>query len=181
VAELRALVGRLQRADAEHRRVIAEQAAVIEELTGQVAELQRRLGADSSTSSRPPGSDSPYRKPKRTSSRTSSGRKPGKQPGEPGATMPLVEDPDETHTLDPGCCGSCGVDVSGGAVMGVERRQITDVAPPPPPWVTEYRIVHRACPCCGAEAVAPAPAVVPARAQYGPRLLARAAELVCGH
>jgi len=66
-------------------------------------------------------------------------------------------------------------------VVGVQRRQVVDVLPPPPPRVTEYRIVTRACPACGATAAAPAPACAPARVQYGPGVLARAAELVCAH
>ncbi len=62
--------------------VIAAQAELIEKLTARIAELERRLGADSSNSSRPPSSDSPYTKKvaKTRSSRQRSGRKPGKQP-----------------------------------------------------------------------------------------------------
>jgi hypothetical protein len=53
-----------------------------------IAELQRRLGSDSTTCSKPP-----YRKPERRSSRTAAGRRPGKQPGTGGTTMPLADDP----------------------------------------------------------------------------------------
>ena len=35
-------------------------------------------------------------------------------------------------------------------VVRVERRQVTDIAPSPPPYVTEYRIITRTCPCCAA-------------------------------
>ena len=42
--------------------LVASQAELIEKLTARVAELERRLGADSSNSSRPPSSDSPYTK-----------------------------------------------------------------------------------------------------------------------
>ena len=53
-------------------------------LAAQVEELRRRLDKDSSTSSKPPSSDSPYTKrPKDRSLRGRSGRKPGKQPGAP--------------------------------------------------------------------------------------------------
>ncbi len=147
----------------------------------QIAELQRRLGKDSTTSSKPPSSDSPYRKPAPRSARRSSGRKPGKQPGEPGTTMPLVEDPDEVVTLDPGSCSDCGTDLSEAPVSGVHRRQVTDIAPPPPPRVTEYRLVTRVCPGCAASTCALAPVMAPARVQYGPGVLARAAELTCAH
>ncbi|MGH3692493.1 MAG: IS66 family transposase [Pseudonocardiaceae bacterium] len=167
VEELRALVVELQE-------VIAAQGQ-------RIAELERRLGKDSSTSNKPPSSDSPYRKPALRSARTSSGRKRGKQPGSPGATMPLVDDPDEVITCDPACCGGCGKDLSGAVVAGVERRQVRDVRPPPPPWVTEYRLLKRVCAGCGMPSVGGAPGFVRTRAGYGPSVLARAAELVCGH
>src|SRR5207248_349520 len=50
-------------------------------LAAQVEELQHRLDKDSSTSSTPPSSDGPYRKPRDRSLRASTGRRPGKQPG----------------------------------------------------------------------------------------------------
>ena len=149
------LVAELRRANAGLREVVAAQiswieaqASQIEALTGQVgeqrariAELERRLGADSSNSSRPPSSDSPYRKPARRSSRRASGRKPGKQAGEPGTTMPLVDNPDEIITCDVTRCGQCGADLADAPISRVERRQVTDVRPPPPPRVTEYQIL----------------------------------------
>jgi len=181
VGEWAALVGRLQAANAGLREVVAAQAVQIEVQGARIAELERRLAADSSTSSKPPSSDPPYRKPPRRSSRTSSGRRPGKQPGAPGSAMPLVEDPDEIIVCDPGCCGDCGADLSGAPVIGMSRRQVTDVAPPPPPRVTEYQILTRACPGCAARTAATAPAGVAGRTQYGPGVLARAAELLCAH
>jgi len=157
------------------------QAAQLEAQAERIAELERRLSTDSTTSGKPPSSDSPYRKPTSRSSRKASGRKPGKQPGEPGSTMGLVADPDEVITHDPGCCRGCGADVSGAPVCGVSRRQVTDVRPPPPPWVTEHRLLTRRCPHCAATSTGEVPPDAPARAQYGPRVLARAAELLCGH
>ena len=179
--ELRALVGELLEANAGLREVIATKDHQIASQERRIVELERRLGADSSTSSRPPSSDSPYRKPARRSSRKSSGRRPGKQPGDSGTTMPLVDNPDETITCDPGCCGGCGASLAGAVVLGVQRRQVIEVSPPPPPRVTEYRIVTRACPACGATASAPTPGCPPARVQYGSTVLARAAELLCAH
>ena len=83
------VVARLRKANAALREMIDTQAVQIETLTGQVTalsaqlaaqvarieELERRLGSDSSNSSKPPSSDPPYRKPERSSTRGRSGRK----------------------------------------------------------------------------------------------------------
>jgi transposase len=181
VEELRALVGELVQDNAGVREVIAAKDGQIAAVEARIAELERRLGADASTSSRPPSSDSLYRKPTRRSSRSSSGRRPGTQPGDPGSTMPLVDDPDEVISCDPGCCGGCGADVSGQPVIGVQRRQVVELPASAPPRVREYRWVSRACAACGNTTTARAPALVAARVQYGPGVLARAAELLCAH
>ena len=178
---LAALVGELRAANAALREVIAGQAMQLEAQAGQIAELKQRLGKDSATSSKPPSSDPPYRKPERRSSRRSSGRERGKQRGAPGSAMPLVDHPNETIICDPQRCTDCGADLAGAPVTGTARRQVTDVRPPPPPWVTEYRIITRACRGCAARTPSPVPAGVTARAQYGPGVLARAAELLCAH
>ncbi len=188
VEELAGLVIELQATNAGLREVItaqaerlaAQEAALAAQAT-ELAELKQRLGKDSSTSNKPPSSDPPYRKPERRSSRRSSGRDPGKQKGAPGSAMPLVDNPNETIICDPESCADCGADLSGAPVTGTARRQVTDVRPPPPPWVTEYQIITRACPCCAARTPGPAPVGVTGRAQYGPGVLARAAELLCGH
>ena len=48
-------------------------------LTARVGELERQAGKDSSTSSRPPSSDSPYKKGAGRSLRERGKRRPGKQ------------------------------------------------------------------------------------------------------
>jgi transposase len=47
--------------------------------------------------------------------------------------------------------------------------------------VTEYRIVSRTCTGCGTTTVGDVPAWARGRVQYGPKLMARAAWLVCAH
>jgi len=75
---------------AEAYRVIGELTAQGERLPARVGQMERQAGKDSSTSSRPPSSDSPYKKKgKDRSLRERGKRRPGKQPGEPGATMML--------------------------------------------------------------------------------------------
>jgi transposase len=149
---------------AEQARLIERLVGQVEQLTDRVSELDRRLGKDSANSSRPSSSDSPYtkKKAKARSSRTSTGRPRGKQPGAAGMTRQTVEDPDETYTIDPSLCAGCGFPLAGAPRLTTRRHQIFDPPPPPPrPYVVEYRIVTRVCPCRAAatEPAAPVPLV----------------------
>ena len=86
---------------------------LIGRLQAWVEELERQVRQDSSTSSRPPSSDSPYRKkPRDRSLRERGKRRPGKQPGDPGTTMSLADDPDERIELSPLACRGCGADLA---------------------------------------------------------------------
>lgn len=200
VEELRAALGSQRAVNAELRTVIATQAelhqaelaardAQIARLRSQVAvlgdrvaQLERQAGRDSSNSSNPPSSDSPYtkrpRKPKDRSLRGRSGRKPGKQPGEPGVTLAQVADPDHTIVCAPATCTECGCDLAGVPIAAEHTRQVFEVPPPPPrPIVTAYLVQARRCPACGTTTIGQAPAGVSGRVQYGPGVLAHAANL----
>ena len=178
--------------------LVASQAELIEKLTARVAELERRLGADSSNSSRPPSSDSPYTKKvaKTRSSRQRSGRKPGKQPGDPGVSRSLTDNPDKTIRIDPDTCTGCNGSLAGSTPRTVERRQVVDLPPVPAVVITEYRLGASTCRCCGVETTAewtdltdapdtPAHTDVLAGpgspVRIGPRALAMCAFLTCGH
>jgi transposase len=67
--------GGLSREDLEA--LVVEQAALIVELRGEVAELKRRLAQNSRNSLRPPSSDGLAKPPAPKSLRRRSGRKPG--------------------------------------------------------------------------------------------------------
>ena len=70
---------------AEAYQLIAELTAQVTRLSARVEELERQARRDSSTSSRPPSSDSPYKKKGGDRSLRERGkRRPGKQPGDPG-------------------------------------------------------------------------------------------------
>lgn len=188
VAELAKQLAEVAAVNAGLREVIEAQAAqlhakdaLVAMLTSRVEELERRLGKDSSTSSKPPSADSPYVKPKRTSLRGKSGRAPGKQHGASSSTLAQVSDPDEVVDCDPPSCGDCGADLAGAPVVGTHTRQVFEVRPPPPPRVTEYRVIARRCPGCGVSTCGRAPTGVTGRVQYGPEVIAHAANLVCGH
>ena len=79
----------------------AEQARAISARGERIAELERRLAADSSNSSRPPSSDTPWDKQpaKKRSSRSRSARKLGKQPGSASASRSSIDDSDETFEV----------------------------------------------------------------------------------
>jgi transposase len=135
VEELRAALVRQRAVNTELRTVLASQVELYQAalaardariaalgsqvvvLGDQVAQLERRVGRDSSNSSKPPSSDSPYtkkpRKARDRSLRGRSGRRPGKQPGAPGATLAQVADPDHTVVCAPATCCGCGHDLGG--------------------------------------------------------------------
>jgi len=157
--------------------LVVEQAAVIEELRGEVAglkakvaDLERRLAQNSRNSSRPPSSDGLAKPPAPKSLRRSSGRKPGGQPGHEGRHLEWVERPDEILRHVPSRCGGCGGDLSGGEPVGEETRQVFDL-PPVRLAVCEHRAQRRRC-VCGHVTSAGFPAGVNAPTQYGPRVRA---------
>jgi transposase len=155
---------------------------LIAELTARVEQLERQVRRDSSTSSKPPSSDSPYeKKPRDRSLRERGKRRPGKQPGEPGTTMSLVDDPDERLECPPAECRGCGSDLAGQPVAAQRRHQVTDIEPAPAPRVTEYVAQAKRCPCCGTVTEGELPGHVQARASYGPEASAQAANLTAGH
>jgi transposase len=174
---------------AEAYRLIGELTAQAERLTARaerlsarVEDLERQAGKDSSTSSRPPSSDSPYKKKGGDRSLRERGkRRPGKQPGGPGMTMNLVDDPDETIDCPPLACCGCGANLAGVPVTAERRHQVTDISPAPAPKITEYVAQAKECTGCGTVTAGELPAHVRARASYGPETCAQAANLVSGH
>ena len=162
----------------EQARVIAELRVRVAALEAENAELKRRLGMNSTNSSKPPSSDSPFVKPTPRSLRGRSGRKPGGQPGHPGSTLALVADPDERKRHEPGPCTGCGADLTSAPEVGMERRQVFDL-PPMTVQVTEHQLIARRC-ACGATTCGSAPETVAAPVQYGPRITAIVVYLYVG-
>jgi len=159
----------------ELRAAYAEQAHLIATLQARVAELERRLGQDSSNSSKPPSQDG-LRKPARAQRRAAEraeDRRPGKQPGAPGAHLAQVEEPDEVAWHVPDRCGGCGAELTDVRVVGVEARQVFDL-PRLRLGVVEHRAQRRRC-ARGTTTAATFPAHVRAAACYGPGVRA----LVC--
>jgi transposase len=187
-AELAARLAEAYRVIAEMTVLAGQMAARSQELTAEVGrlsarveDLERQARRDSSTSSRPPSSDSPYKKGRDRSLRERGKRRPGKQPGDPGTTMRLVDDPAARFRFPPAVCRGCGNGLAGAAVLAQRRHQVTDIEPAPPPRVTEYVAQAKQCPCCGTVTEGMLPAFVRARASFGPETCAQAANLTAGH
>ena len=141
-------------------------------LREKIAVLERRLGLNSQTSSKPPSSDGLKKKPRTRSLRKKSGRKSGGQKGNKGYTLEAVENPDKiVQHLAPESCEKCGSDLSSQQVIRVIKRQVFDV-PPPQIEVTEHQVLVKKCPCCEAKRQGSFPPQVKAHTQYGERIKA---------
>lgn len=149
--------------------LVRAQAARIEVLEAEVAELRRRLGLNSRNSSKPPSSDGLAKPPPR-SLRQRGQRKAGKQPGAPGAALRQVDEPDEVVEHRPGRCVGCRGGLETAEVVDVCRRQVFEL-PLVRARVVEHRLMSCRC-ACGATTTAAAPAGVAAAVQYGPRMAA---------
>jgi transposase len=136
-------------------------------LQRRVADLEARLGLNSTNSSRPPSTDPPG--VKRAPPGKPSGKKRGGQPGHRRHQRVLVAPEQVQAVVDhlPRACRKCGE-----ALLGHDpdprRHQVAEV-PPFRPTVTEHRLHRRACPRCGVMTRAELPADVP-RGAFGPRL-----------
>ena len=150
--ELLALIGALR----------AENAS----LKARIAELERRLGLNSSNSGKPPSSDG-LKKPVRVKSlREGTGKQRGGQKGHKGETLRQVTDPDDVVDHYPSAC-SCGAGLGPDASVGHSARQVFDLPKPQPIIVTEHRAHDCLCAACGAKTRAPFPDGVNAPVQYG--------------
>jgi transposase len=178
VARLRAVI---EAKDAENAMLRAELDAQRERyrrLELRVAELERRLGSDSTTSGTPPSKDSiearERRKAGREKERQSSererrkDRKRGGQPGHRGAGLSRDPDPDERSEVPPPAeCSRCGSELEGAERAGTWWSQVRDVRITT--LVTEYLLPLLACPCCGKVSAAQAPPWAhPGSVSYGP-------------
>ena len=154
--------------------LIAAQAREIERLRAEVAELRRRLGLDSSNSSKPPSSDGLKKKPRVLGSlRTRTGKRSGGQKGHRGDTLRQVAEPDVIVEHAAEQCAHCQARFLAASKIGEEKRQVFDL-PEKPLIVTEHRAAIHGCPACGLRTRADFPEGVVSPAQYGERVKAAA-------
>jgi transposase len=161
---------------AQEARHAAELAVLREQnaaLLARIDALERRLGLDSSNSSKPPSSDGLKKKPplRTRSLRGKSGKARGGQVGHPGSTLNRSETPDTTIDHYPVACGGCGAPLTATASTGHRARQVFDLPEPLPLLVTEHRAHECQCAACGAKTQAAFPEGVNAPVQYGARIM----------
>ena len=154
--------------------LIQWQAEQIARLTARVAELERKLGKDSSNSSKPPSTSHPH--DKLPSSKPKSGRKRGGQPGHDKHERELL--PTEQCVAVVPCvpteCRRCGKQLIG-VDLEPHRHQVWEL-PEIQPLVTEFQ-QHRLICSCGCSTCGELPQGVPT-GQAGPRLIAFTALLM---
>jgi hypothetical protein len=178
LARLRAVV---EAKDAENAMLRAELAAERElrrRLELQVAELERRLGMDSTDSGTPTSKEPIGGRERRKAERKNrdssererrKDRKRGGQPGHPGKGLARDPDPDKRKTVDPPArCSRCGTGLDNGAEPAKPGwAQVWDVTITR--LVSEWLLPALKCLCCGQVTMAGAPAGAhPGTISYGP-------------
>ena len=154
---------------------------VIRRLELRLAELERRLGMDSSNSGTPSSKEGIAAGEKRKAGlrqrserERSKDRKPGGQPGHPGKGLARDPEPGEREDAPPPAeCRRCKAGLGGGALAGHRWAQSWDVRMSR--VVTEWLLPGLECPCCGEVTfAAPPPGLHAGSVSYGPGLNAAA-------
>ena len=169
--------------DAENAALRAELEASRERerrLELRLAELERRLGMDSTDSGTPSSKERIGAKEARRARRQESererrkDRKRGGQPGHQGKGLQRNPDPDEEKTAEPPAeCRRCSAGLDSAAAVRPRWAQVVDVEVIQK--VTEWLLPGRVCPCCGTVTFAAAPPGAHAGSvSYGPVLNAAA-------
>jgi transposase len=142
----------------------------VAQLHDRVETLETRLQQNSTTSSRPPSSDSPYKKPRQRTT-TIPRRKAGGKPGHLGHRQVLLP-PTTVHEVLPERC-ACG-----NTRLALTRPYYTHQVVELPPIAMEvtHWVLHQGwCPDCGCWRKAPVPAEH--ATGYGPRFSALVGEV----
>jgi transposase len=150
------------------KEIISRQAEEILLLKARIAELERRLGLNSTNSSKPPAAEGLAKPPRTQSTRSKSKKSSGGQPGHKGHTLEQVLVPDHVIVHDVSVCTVCGLSLEEHAVIHQSKRQVFDI-PEPKIDVTEHHVLTKIC-ACGHVNTALFPKEVVAPACYGKRI-----------
>ena len=149
-----------------------------------LAELERRLGMDSTDSGTPSPKERTGAKEARRARQQSErerrkDRRRGGQPGHQGNGPARDPEPDERKDAEPPAeCRRCGTGLAGAEAAGPRWAQVIDVEVARK--VTEWLLPGLACPCCGTVTfAAPPPGAHAGAVSYGPVLNAAAVLLTC--
>jgi transposase len=140
------------------------------QLQARVETLEARLTQNSTTSHRPPSSDSPYKKPRQRPTATTP-RKAGGKPGHPGHGQALLP-PTTVHELRPERC-PCG-NTTFALTRPYHTHQVLEL-PPITMEVTHWVLHQGWCPDCGRWSKAQVPTAQ--ATGYGPRFSALMGEV----
>jgi transposase len=177
LSQLRAVIEAKDTENAVLRAELDAERELRRRLELKVAELERRLGSDSTTSGTPSSRESiearerrkAERKPRQSSERERrEDRKRGGQPGHAGTGLSRDPDPGTREELPPPAeCSRCGAGLGGAERAGTWWSQVWDVTITR--FVTEYLLPLRICPCCGkVNAAQPPPWAHPGSISCGP-------------
>ena len=137
-------------------------------LKEQLADLMRRLGLNSTNSSKPSSMDGLQKKPRTQSTRSKSQKPSGGQKGHKGYHLEQVETPDHIHVHDVPFCKACGLSLDTQPIQTVSKRQVFDI-PEPKIEIAEHQALTKIC-TCGCVNQAPFPKEATAPACYGKRI-----------
>ena len=153
---------------------LRRQGHIIREQDERLSELERRLGLNSSNSSKPPSSDGLRKLPASAKRSDASGEKAGGQKGHAGKTLRRTETPDRVDHHDPEVCAhALTEDMS----VAQDIRQVHDLPAPAPLVVTDHIAHSCVCPACQGTTKAAFPDGVRATVQYGPHVISLAVSL----
>jgi len=183
-ARLRAVVEAKDAENAVLRRELDAERELRRRLELRLAELERRLGMDSTDSGTPSSKERIGAKEARRARQQSErerrkDRRRGGQPGHRGKGLQRDPDPDENKDADPPAeCRRCKAGLDGAEAAGSRWAQVIDVEVTRK--VTEWLLPGRVCSCCGTVTFAEAPpGAYAGSVSYGPVLNAAAVLLAC--